>query len=357
MRSRVIIAITALVAVVVCGGAAAAHAVTSSVRVEGATHLLLPTTTVSESGGTYVDTSGESYKTSGPTAFGALAVALRRAALPWDFGVSSFGVFVNSIAGQTMAPDYSNWWEFTVNGFTPPVGMADLSTEDGDRYVLFQNPDAGYPPHGGKLLVVRPDRRVVAPGQRLTLTVLGDDLAKVNSAADAARFDATEVETPAQFQPVTGAQLHVGSRVYDLTGSSLTLDDLPAGTYGVWADKAMDDSWVYARAQVTLVDVAPAPAIKALRVTPAVFRRGRPLRVLFTLNEAAKVRLTIRDANGRIVLNHSVDCRTGGAKAILWNGRTSAHPGYRLRITLNATDRWGRTGAARLVVPVMAGSR
>ena len=89
----------------------------------------------------------------------------------------------------------------------------------------------------------------------MKITLVGDDLAKANSAADAKRFGATKIETPAQFKAVAGATLHVGNRVYTLTGSSVTIKDLPIGTFAVWTEKAMDASWVYARSVKTIVRV------------------------------------------------------------------------------------------------------
>lgn len=353
MRTRTVVVAATLAVLAVLVAAPAALAARTTVRVEGAAARILSATAVYEQGGTYEDSEGDTYTTTEATPFGALALALHRAGLPWDFGVASFGVFVNGIAGQAMAPDYSNWWEFTVNGFSPPVGIAGLPSVGGDRYVFFQNSDAGYPPHGGKLLGVRVDHRGLTPGLPVTITVVGDDLAKANSQADATRFDTTAIETPAHFQPVEGATLHVGSRVYALTGSSITISDLPRATLAVWAEKAMDATWVYARSSRKLIDVAPAPAITRLAVTPHVFRRGHELRIAFTLSKAARVRVTVRSAPGVILFTKVVDCRAGGAQRVSWSGSTKRLTGNHLRVEVTARDGWGRSAAAHARVPVV----
>jgi hypothetical protein len=352
MRTRTVVVAMALALLAALVAAPAALAARTTVRVEGAAARILGVTAVSENGGTYKDTGGDAYTSTQATPFGALALALARGGLPWDFGVASFGVFVNSIDGQAMAPDYKNWWEFSVDGYAPPVGIAGMPSLNGDSYVLFQNPDAGYPPHGAKLLVVRASRRGLTPGRPVTIAVVGDDLAKVNSQADATRFGATALETPAQFPAIAGATLHVGSRVYALTGSSITISDLPRGTFGVWAEKAMDATWVYARSSRTLIDVAPAPVVSRLAVTPRMYRRGHELHIGFALSKAAQVRVTVRNAFGVILFSKVVNYGAGGAKQVTWSGRTLLRTGSYLHVTVAAVDSWGRTGAAHLRVPV-----
>ena len=260
-RTTVLTLATALLAALAIVPAAYALTLKVSVRAEGADYQVIPTSaiTMSAKSQAVTDTAGHSYKNNDvatATAVNALYWATDQCGVAWDFGVGSYGLFINSIAGLAADPTtFANWWEFTVNGFAPSLGAGSLPAEAGDSYVFFQNPDAGYPALGGKLLVLRVSSAVVKKGHALKITVLGDDLAKVNSAADAKRFGVTAIEKPAHFKAVSAATLHVGNRVYALTGSSLTIKNLPVGTSAIWAEKAMDTSFVYARSVKTTVRV------------------------------------------------------------------------------------------------------
>ena len=272
MRTRTLVLALAAALLVALAVAPAAYALKVSVRAEGATYQVMPTTVVDMSAKrqAVTDTAGLSYTNtdiSSATAANALYWATQQRGVTWDFGVSSYGLFLNSIggqAGESVAP-YADWWEFTVNGFAPSVGLGSLPAKAGDSYVLFQNPDgSGYrwrrQAAGGPR--VGPE---IKKGRALKITVVGDDLAKANSAADAKRFGTTKIETPAQFKAVAGATLHVGNRVYALTGSSVTIKDLPVGTFAVWAEKAMDTSFVYVRSVKTIVRVVGALTAGAAR--------------------------------------------------------------------------------------------
>lgn len=356
MRTRVLLAAALAVLALLCA-APAALAVPASVRVEGADHQIIPSTRVEvPAGGTAIDTAGHSFTTSFAAPLLAADIAANRHGVPWGFTeYAGMGVFIDSFAGSAMDPaTYANWWEFVVNGYNSPLGVVGFPTRSDDRYLFFQNPDGGYPPHGAKVLVVRaaPARGVV-PGTALTLSVVGDDVAKVNSQADASRFETTDIETPSQFQPVSGATLHVGTRVYQLTGDSLTVGDLPRGTFAVWAEKTMDDTWVYARSSKVTVDVHPAPVVSALSVWPHRFRRDHGLAVNFRLSRAARVRLTIRNAAGVLLASRAVDYRAGGAKTIIWPGHTARRLGAAITVTVRAIDDWGRSSTQRLRVPVV----
>ncbi len=143
MKQRIILVLVA-VATVALTAAPAALAVSSSVRIQGATFQVLPTTVVNESaaGGKIVDTDGTSFTTTNATALGATAAALQLGGLPWDMSIGTYGPYINSIDGLAMAGDYSNWWEIVVNGYSSPVGAGSLQTVAGDSYLWFQNPDA-----------------------------------------------------------------------------------------------------------------------------------------------------------------------------------------------------------------------
>ena len=153
MKQRIILVLVAA-AIVTLVAAPAALAVPSSVRVQGATYQVLPRTAVNESsaGGTIVDTDGTSFATTDATALGATAAALRQGDVKWVMTVSSFGPFIDSIDGLSMAGDYSNWWELVVNGYAAPVG-------------------AGQPADGRRrqLPVVPEPRRLGLPNQRSCL--------------------------------------------------------------------------------------------------------------------------------------------------------------------------------------------
>jgi len=261
LRTRILVLTLATALLAALAIVPAAYALKVSVRAEGAASQVMPTSaiTMSAQRQAVTDTVGHSYTNTDvatATAANALYWATQQCGVTWDFGVSAYGLFINSIAGLAADPTtFVNWWEFTVNGFAPPLGAGSLPAMAGDSYVFFQNPDAGYPAHGGKLLVTRVSAAVVKKGHALKITVLGDDLAKVNSAADAKRFGVTAIEKPAKFKAVDAATLHVGNRVYALTGSSLTIKNLPIGTFAIWTEKAMDANFVYARSVKTTVRV------------------------------------------------------------------------------------------------------
>ena len=179
MKHRIILVLVAA-AIVTLVAAPAALAVPSSVRVQGATFQVLPSTAVSESaaGGKIVDTDGTSFTTTNATALGATAAALQLGGVPWDMSVSSYGPFINSIDGLAMAGDFSNWWELVVNGYAAPVGAGSLQTVAGDSYLWFQNPDATAT-KPAFLLVTRVSggtaKHGFTPGQTVTVTTVGDE--------------------------------------------------------------------------------------------------------------------------------------------------------------------------------------
>jgi hypothetical protein len=261
MRTRVLVATIAAAALLALAAAPAASALRVTVRAEGTDRHVIPTTVVNMPATRAVvsDTAGNRYlynDASSATAANALYWATELRGVPWVFSVSPLGLFIDSIDGLASDPStYANWWEFTVNGFASNVGAGDLLAKAGDSYVFFQNPSSDML-HGAKLLVVRfaPGRSIKA-GRAVRITVVGDDLAKADSAADARRFHATQIETPAHFKPVSGATLHVGNRVYELRGSSILIKGLRVGRHAVWAEKAMDATWVYAPSAITLVNV------------------------------------------------------------------------------------------------------
>jgi hypothetical protein len=281
--------------------------------------------------------------------------------------VSSFGAFVDTIDGQTMDPvTFANWWQFNVNGYSPSVGISSLEAKTDDNYLFFQNPDAGWPPKAAQALVLELSPGVaLAPNQALTIKMVGDELSKVNSQAEAARFDIVDpaqIQTPAQFAAVNGCTIHVGSRAYTPAGNEVTVSNQPAGSFKVWAEKAADASTVWVRSEKAAVDVGVAPTISnAAAAThlssttgaPAQFRRNRTLTVAFGIDKAADVTLTVRAASGTLLYRTTQTFTSAGSKEIKWNGRTARKLGKTLRITIGAVDIWGRAATKTVVrVPV-----
>jgi len=344
--------------------APAALAVTATVRAEAAGYTAIGPTAVEvpAAGGLVADSDGSTYTTTIPTPLNALDLATQIHGVPWDMVVSSLGAYVNAIDGQTSDPStFANWWQFNVNGYSPSVGAGALQANAGDSYLFFQNPDAGWPvAKTPKALVVRLSAgTALAANQSFTISVVGDDLTKVNSQAEATRFDitdASQIETSDQFAPVDGATVHVGSRVYTPAGSTVTVSGLPDGTYKVWAEKAMDSSLVYVRSQKTIVTVGTsnaAPVISNVSAAPTRFRRNHALTVRFTLDKPAVATVSIRSAAGVLLSRTTKTYTAAGATAIKWNGRTTRKLGGKLKVSILAVDAFGnRTFWSTLSVPV-----
>lgn len=367
---------SALVLLGMLGVASSALATPTSVRIEAHAFNVMPRTNVAEptGGGTYSDTGGDVYSVDQATGFGATALATRSAAVTWDFQPSGLGPFVTGFANQQSDPTtYANWWAFVVNGYSSPLGAAGLPSVKNDAYVWFQNPDATFSLPSTLLVVGGKSRRALLAGQALTVKVLADDLAKVNSSADADRFGVAEgdIQTPAQFSAVEGATVYVGNVAHAastsavsgrsrtasvaarrLVGSSVTVSGLAKGTYHVWAEKGMDAGGVYVRSERMLLNVGDRPAIDDVRATPAAYTRNRPLSVRYSLNKASRVRWTVRSETGRMLAS-GVRASAGGATGFTWRGQTTRQLGRTIRVSLQATDAWGRASAVeRLAIAV-----
>lgn len=342
--------------------AAPALALTASVRVEASDMTLAPQTVVTLPDGpvTFRDSDGNTYRRDFPCALAATAAAATKLGFTWSAAYG--GAFVTNIGGFTSLPDWSNGWVYMVNGVGYPVVDAaaiDFPLRDGDSVLWAQSPDSTFS-RGSVALVLRtngtPGGRGVAltTGEDLVVTVVGDDLAKVNSQADYERFglsDPTQLETPDQFRPVPGARVHVGSVTYlaDDNGA-FTLSAPAPGTYRVWAEKFMDDTTWYVRTPQLLVNVADPLSLSDAAVAPNPFLPGvqKPV-VSFTLSRAAQVTVRVLDAGGKTLWKRSV-WRNGGAGSVTWSGRTSAgrlvprHARFEVRVS--ARDAWGRTTPA-----------
>lgn len=344
-----------------------ALAVDTGVRIETRDFTALPQTWVDEGtgGGTYSDSDGSEYTTSQATAFGATALATYREGVTWDFSVFGMGPFVNSFSGQMMDPaTYADWWSFAVNGYGAPVGAANLQSVDGDHYLWFQNPDNTFSKPSTLLVLADHSGEdgwvALTRGQKLTFTVKGDDLAKVNSQADATRFgisDPSMIQTPSQFPLVSGATVYVGNkatrsgstpraRVVSRGAARFDVRGLPKGTWYVWAEKPMDDT-VYARAQALVVNVGTRPAVKAARTKPRRFQKNRALTIQYRLNKGPlRIRWTIK-SKGRTIARGRQTHAGGGWQGFTWTGRTRKKLGRTLTVYLKAYDEWGRVSTSR----------
>ncbi len=356
-RTALLVAV-ALVVLGLVAPAAGAAAVRVQARVEGLGGTVAPATTIDVPGpATFADDAGHSAAFPLPVAMGALAVLADAHGFP--FTTNDAMTFVNSVAGVGGPPDWSSWWLYSVNGWGPDVGAGDLVLRAGDAVVFYQV-DAAAPWMNKQLVVRVAPRRGLLPGQAVTIAVVGDDLARVNSATDAARWGldaATDVETPAQFAPVTGATLHVGRRTYALDAAvygdgSITLTDLPLGTYRVWAERAPDAVYNYVRSAPVTINVDRAPEVSGLRVSPSPYRAGRRMTVRFALDKAASVSARIVNARGRVVATLAARSLGTGSRTLTWNGRTGVALTGRLSVTVRAVDSWGRAATATARVRV-----
>lgn len=326
-----------------------ALAVTATVRVEAAPFTVAPPTKVDVSPtARFFDASGTPYRPGYASALGALAAAGRLRG--FSFEAAYGGDFVTSIAGFGALPDYSQGWIYAVNGAGYPVvdvGAYSFKLEGGDRVLFTQYPDGAFA-HGTKTLQVRVAKKVLVTGEALVVTVVGDDLAKANTLEDATRFGvgADAVETSAQFAPVAGAIVHVGTATYVSDASGVvTVAVPPAGTSRVWAERDMDATFAYIRSGQQLVNVADPLALSDLTVTPQRFSPGQTVRIAFTLSRSATVKYTVRTKAGSLVAAMTRRV-AGGAVTMRWDGSTAAgrpvRPGtYTIRVT--AVDTWGRT--------------
>lgn len=368
LRARVLLTAT-LALLLAVAAAPAASAVSATVRVEGATHEVAPATTVNvAAAGTIVDSDGTTFAYSGANVLAALDRAAALRGVTYDFNMDYGAPFLVSIAGLTWDPaDYSNSWVYLLNGVGYPVldmGADACVLRKGDKVVFTQNPDATFE-RGTKLLRLRfAPGRAVRPGKDLTITVLGDDVAKANSAAEATRWgldpvaDPEVVEKPADFVPVAGATVHVGSRVYvdgagsDAADGKITVSDLPNGTYGVWAEMAMDGDFSYVRTGTQRINVGPGPKVGA--VTARASRRGAPLaaRAAFTLDRRCAVTVTVLNARGKRLATMRAAGLGAGRHVLTWRGRPAAALTGRASFVVKATDGWGRVTRKSVAVRV-----
>jgi hypothetical protein len=349
-----LVLVLAVALVVIAGQAPAALALGASVRVEASSQTVAPDTSVKvASAPTFSDSAGNPYVTSKPNALAALAAAAYLRGFTWE--ASFAGSFVNNVAGFTSLPDWSQGWVYTVNGVGYPivdVSAIDFALLAGDRTLWAQSPDATFA-RGSSALVVRTDNTARTTGESLTVTVVADNLGKVNSQADYDRYSLTDpslLETPAQFAAVADATVHVGSATYTSgADGTVTVAAPDAGTSRVWAEKAMDASTWYVRSEQTLVNFAPALELSGTSVTPLMFRPGmQKPKLVFTLSRAAAVVIQVRDSHNKTIFSRTLQ-RGSGAGSYTWSGRAKTgryvarHATYTMRV--RAVDTWGRVTA------------
>lgn len=358
LRARVLLAAT-LALLLAAAAAPAALAVSASVRVEGAPYQVAPATVVNvPASGTMTDTDGTAAGYTSPNALAALDKAAALRGVTYGFNTTYGAPFLEMVAGLGADPvDWSNGWTYMVNGVGYPIldmGAADCTLRKGDRVVFTQNPDATFT-RGAKLLRLRfAPGRAVKPGQTLTIAVLGDDVAKANSAAEATRWaldpvaDPSVVEKPADFAPVTGATIHVGSRVYvdgaggDAADGKVSIADLPKGTYGVWTEAAMDAGYTYVRSGTQRIDVDGGPRVSSTTAS-ASYHGGRlAARAAFTLDKRCDVTVTVFNAKGKRLAVTRAAGLGAGRHVLAWRGRPAAAVTGLVSFVIKATDGWGR---------------
>lgn len=368
LRARALLAAT-LALLLAAAAAPAAFAVSTTVRVEGTPYQVAPATAVSvPATGTVVDSDGTSF---GYTAANALAALDRAASLrgfTYGFNTSYGAPFLEMVAGLTADPaDWSNGWTYMVNGVGYPIldmGAVDCVLRKGDRVVFTQNPDATFS-RGAKLLRLRfAPGQAAKPGETVTITVLGDDVAKANSAAEATRWgldpvaDPGVVEKAADFAPVVGATLHVGSRVYvdgaggDAADGKIAVADLPNGTYGVWAEMAMDASFSYVRTGLHRLNVDYGPKVTSIAAQASYDGVRLAARAAFTLDKRSDVTVTVFNKNGKRLATMRANGLGAGRHALVWRGTPGAAVTGLASFVVKATDSWGRVTTKSVPVRV-----
>jgi len=206
--------------------------------------------------------------------------------------------------------------------------------------------------------------RAIEPGESLTVTVLGDDVAKANSAAEATRHGLDPVaepgivEAPADFAPVLGATVHVGSRVYvdgaagDVLDGKIVADDLPRGTYGVWAEMAMDAKYSYVRTGLGRVNVDFGPRLVNVTGSAALSGGRLAARAAFTLDKRCFVTVLVFNAHGRMLARMKASGLGAGRHALVWRGQPAAAVTPLTSFVVRATDDWERTTQKSIPVRV-----
>ena len=375
-RARVLLAAT-LVLLVGLVAVPSALGVSATVRVEGTPYEIAPATAVTvPSEGTFVDSDGTSFHFSQANALAALDRAAALRGFTYGFNTSYGAPFLEMVAGFTADPaDWSDGWTYMVNGVGYPVldmGAADFILEKGDRVVFTQNPDETFT-RGAKLLRLRFDPgRAVTPGEDLTITVLGDDVARANSDAEAIRYglvipdpadpdkliaDPSVIERPAAFAPVLGATVHVGSRVYvdgaagDVLDGKIAASDLPRGTYGVWAEMAMDAKYSYVRSGLQRVNVDYGPRVTNIVASASMSGARFAARAAFTLDKRCVVKVSIFNDRGLVIARMKAGSLGAGRHALVWRGTPARYlVSSWTSFVITATDPWGR--ATQKSVPV-----
>lgn len=368
-RARVLLAAT-LVLLVGLVAVPSALAVSATVRVEGTPYQVAPPTSVTvPATGTIVDSDGTTHAYTVANALAALDRAAALRGFTYGFNTTYGAPFLETVAGLAADPvDWSNGWTYMVNGVGYPIldmGAADFVLHKDDRVVFAQNPDATFS-RGAKLLRVSFDpARAVKPGESLTITVLGDNVAKANSAAEARRYgldpvaEPQIVETPAQFAAVPGATVHIGARVYvdgaggDALDGKVVVSDLPRGTYGVWAEMAMDASFTYVRTDLHPVNVDFGPRVTSVVGKASMVGARFTARAAFTLDKRCVVKVTVFNKRGVVLARMKAGTLGAGRHALVWRGAPARSLVSSLvSFVVKAEDAWGRVTEKSIPVRV-----
>jgi len=331
--------------------APAAGAMNALVRVEASAETVAPETSVTVAAApVFYDSAGNPHFTTAPNALAALAQAAGLRGFTWE--ANPAGTFVTNVGGFTSLPDWSEGWVYSVNGAGYPiidVGAIDFPLRDDDETLWAQSPDNTFM-RGSVALVTEIADPIGTIGDALEITVKADDLLKVDSQSDYERYGLTDpglLETPAQFAPVAGATVHVGSATYtSAADGTVTVATPDAGTSRVWAEKAMDATTWYVRSAKTLVDFSEPLVLTDVAAAPAQFTPGaQKVAVSFTPSRAASTLLQVRNAKDKLVWSKTVRA-AAGAGSYSWNGRDKSgklvprKAKYTMRVW--AVDTWGR---------------
>lgn len=208
---------------------------------------------------------GEVYHSAFPNPLGSLYLAGIEQGFSYEAADAGWGVFVNRIDGYGDPVGWTSWWLYAINGYMAPVGATAWETRENDQYLWFLVP-ATAPANSLALQVNGPT--TVQLGATSTFTVVGDDLNKVNSQADAAAFgldaSANAVQTPSEFAPVAGATVYVaGAEATSDAAGQVTVVLQKPGTRSIWSEKEADADWFYVastRARTITVPFSDVPA-------------------------------------------------------------------------------------------------
>ena len=119
----------------------------------------------------------------------------------------------------------------------------------------------------------------------------------------------------------SAAGVYVDGAEGDAADGKIAITDLPKGTYGVWAEKAMDATLTYVRTGLHHVDVDYGPRVTNV-VGSATLAGGRlAARAAFTLDKRCSVKVSVFNRDGKLLAKMAAEGLTAGRHALVWRGR------------------------------------